>query len=96
MTDSFLAGLTTSYGKETADLFGFGKGKLTKKGECKVFPGGSLWPSQQIWDRFNATTGGALIKTVPLAAPCHNDWPQVSDNATCQSITQNWSDPHLQ
>ncbi|KAM7201741.1 FAD-binding domain containing protein [Naviculisporaceae sp. PSN 640] len=95
LTDSILAGLATTYGKKTADLFGFGKGKLLKKGECKVFPGEALWPSQQIWNIFNTTTGGALIKTVPLAAPCHNNWPQVYDNATCQAITQNWSDPHL-
>ncbi|KAK4219348.1 FAD-binding domain-containing protein [Rhypophila decipiens] len=84
-----------SLDKQTADLFGFGKGKLPKKGECKAFPGDASWPSQQTWNKFNATAGGALIKTVPLAAPCHNDWPQVYDNATCQAITQNWSDPHL-
>lgn len=96
MTDSILRDLVITYGKKTADLFGFGKGKLLKKGECKVFPGEALWPSQQIWNILNSTTGGALIKAVPLAAPCHNDWAQVYNNATCQAVTQNWSDPHLQ
>ncbi|KFZ17739.1 hypothetical protein V502_04430 [Pseudogymnoascus sp. VKM F-4520 (FW-2644)] len=39
---------------------------------CKVFPGDSLWPLQPTWELFNELVSGALIKTVPIAAPCHN------------------------
>ncbi|KAF4609837.1 hypothetical protein G7Y89_g15786 [Cudoniella acicularis] len=39
---------------------------------CKVFPGDPEWPSDAIWTAFNSTLGGALIKTVPIAAPCYS------------------------
>lgn len=62
---------------------------------CKVFPGDANWPSPTAWEIFNLLTGGALIQTVPLAAPCYPDWPEY--NATeCAYITANWADPHLQ
>ena len=95
MTDAILADIKKN-DKKTAALLGFDGGSLLGKGKCKVFPGDALWPAQSVWNSFNTTTGGALIKTVPLAAPCHNDWPQVYDNATCQYINEHWSDPHLQ
>lgn len=40
--------------------------------DCKVFPGDAEWPSEAAWDVLNRTLGGALIKTVPIAAPCYN------------------------
>ncbi len=63
--------------------------------ECKAFPGGADWPSPIVWEVFNLLTGGALIKTVPLAAPCYTGWPEYNP-AECTRITNSWSDPHLQ
>ncbi|KAK0656943.1 isoamyl alcohol oxidase-like protein [Cercophora newfieldiana] len=63
--------------------------------KCKVFPGDANWPSDKAWKTFNASLGGALIKTIPLAAPCYNNWPQVRDAAKCQQITENWNSPRL-
>lgn len=83
-----------------ASLFGFGSSSLSsaasKSGasQCKLLPGDASWPSRSVWDQFNATLGGALIETVPLAAPCYANWPQ-HDPAACQRIRDNWSNPHL-
>lgn len=93
------AQLTDSAIANDAALFGFGASdsdttskKPTPK--CKTFPGDASWPSLRVWDRFNATLGGALIKTVPLAAPCYRNWPQ-HDAAACQHVKDNWNDPHF-
>ncbi|KAK4451365.1 FAD-binding domain-containing protein [Podospora aff. communis PSN243] len=69
--------------------------KKPKPPRCKVFPGDAAWPSDKAWNAFNASLGGALIKTIPLAAPCYNNWPQVRNAAQCQHITDNWSNPRL-
>ena len=52
---------------------------------CKVFPGDPEWPADYIWDIFNVLLGGALIKTVPIAAPCYSAWDYVSLNNTKDS-----------
>ncbi|KAK1754470.1 FAD-binding domain-containing protein [Echria macrotheca] len=90
------AQLTDSIASSNASLFGFDSNSTTAKisPKCKVFPGDAAWPSQLVWNLFNVTLGGALIKTVPLAAPCYNNWPQ-HDAAQCQYVTNNWADPHL-
>jgi len=62
---------------------------------CKAFPGDASWPSDVAWKAFNSSLGGALIKTIPLAAPCYNNWPQARDAAKCQFVTENWSSPYL-
>ena len=85
-----------------AAVFGFGSDvgttQLNKPAPatpaCKVFPGDSSWPSQTVWNKFNSTLGGALIKTVPLAAPCYNNWPQ-HNVAACQNVRDRWTDPHF-
>jgi hypothetical protein len=38
---------------------------------CKTFPGDALWPIKLIWGVFDILLGGALIETVPIAAPCY-------------------------
>jgi hypothetical protein len=61
------------------DLFGFdmdlysANALATEKRstKCKTFPGDALWPIELIWDLFDILLGGALIKTVPIAAPCY-------------------------
>ncbi|KAJ5372669.1 hypothetical protein N7517_004675 [Penicillium concentricum] len=61
---------------------------------CKVFPGDRNWPSQSKWSVLDHLLGGALIKTVPLAAVCYSSWPEY-DIAECEKITSQWTDSHL-
>lgn len=63
--------------------------------KCKVFPGDRQWPSQSAWSAFDDLLGGALIKTVPLAASCYSSWPQY-DSAECERISSQWTDSYLQ
>ncbi|KAL2189410.1 hypothetical protein L209DRAFT_749175 [Thermothelomyces heterothallicus CBS 203.75] len=85
-------------------LFGFGNpvdtaASTSENGgpelpNCKVMPGDTSWPSPETWALFNSTLGGALIETVPIAAPCYNNWPQ-RDAAACEYVTEHWGDPHM-
>lgn len=65
------------------------------RSRCKTFPGDKDWPRDEEWDVLNILTGGSLIKTVPLAAPCYNGWPQ-RDAAECAYIQSKWTDPLFQ
>src|SRR5690606_32588724 len=71
-------------------------GEPIEAGECRSFPGDESWPSSDVWDTFDEVLGkGALIPTVPLAAPCYESW-EVYDEETCSSIQENFSDPYFQ
>ncbi|KAK8062937.1 hypothetical protein PG997_015034 [Apiospora hydei] len=56
--------------------------------QCHVLPGDPGWPSTPAWDALNATVGGRLIKTIPLAALCHD--PQY-DEVACQELRDKWT-----
>lgn len=63
---------------------------------CRCFPGDQCWPSSTDWESFNQTLGGKLIRTVPIASPCHDTFPGVSyDAATCAYIQANWARPSI-
>lgn len=47
---------------------------------CKALPGDFLWPGKWVWSLFDAVLGGALIKTVPLAAACYPSWSEYDAN----------------
>lgn len=64
-------------------------------GKCKVFPGDHQWPSRSAWSTLDNLLGGALIKTVPLAASCYSSWPEY-DSEECTRISSQWTDSHLQ
>lgn len=73
-----------------------GSDKTTQPtGKCKVFPGDHQWPSQSEWSTLDSLLGGALIKTVPLAASCYSSWPEY-DSEECERIGSQWTDSHLQ
>lgn len=56
---------------EEASFFDFSNpNKTSKCRRCKVFPGDPKWPSVHQWALLNKTTNGALIKTIPIGAPC--------------------------
>lgn len=64
--------------------------------ECRAFPGTDSWPAQSAWDALGgALGGGALIPTVPVAAPCYRNWGRY-DAEKCAAVVANWSNPYFQ
>lgn len=110
LTDDVIANLT-ALNLTDASLFSFGEptvgtvprkrsvgartGSTNSCGPCKAFPGLAGWPSEIDWLVLEILLGGALIKAVPVAAPCFSDWPQY-DSAKCSEITDKWSLPPFQ
>ena len=60
---------------------------------CRKLPQDKDWPSQQVWKVLNATVGGRLIATTPLASPCHD--PNY-DAAKCDALRAGWVYPQTQ
>ncbi|KAM0308775.1 hypothetical protein ACHAO8_009643 [Botrytis cinerea] len=63
------------------------------KSTCRCFPGDSCYPDTTAWDALNATVGGKLIATVPIAAVCHFDQFVAYDEAACATLRDNWFYP---
>lgn len=59
---------------------------------CKLLPGDKEWPSSSVWKEFDSLLDGALIKGVPAAAVCYQDWPQY-DETKCAQVQASWTDP---
>ncbi|KAJ7642523.1 hypothetical protein B0H17DRAFT_882855, partial [Mycena rosella] len=47
-------------------------------------------PTRQIWDTFNHSIDGRLIKTIPIGSPCHDP---TYNEGQCNTIRQNWHIP---
>ncbi|KAB8291646.1 hypothetical protein EYC80_006446 [Monilinia laxa] len=97
LTDSIITNLT-KIGLPNATLFDFAttNGRLANRSSsCKAYPGDSAWPSTSVWDTLDLLAGGALIATVPLAAPCYADWPANQNSDKCLYITDDWSNSSL-
>lgn len=62
---------------------------------CKLLPSDRAWPPQFVWSIFDILLGGRLIKTVPSAAPCYEDWPEYN-TAECAALTAAWGTSDLQ
>ncbi|KAF2661194.1 FAD/FMN-containing isoamyl alcohol oxidase-like protein MreA [Lophiostoma macrostomum CBS 122681] len=54
----------------------------TNSSRCKNYPGDADWPSEEKWNSFNASLGGALIKGIPPAAACYNGTYYDADKCT--------------
>jgi hypothetical protein len=54
---------------------------------CRSIPGDAGWPTADSWSKLNATVGGRLIATVPLAAPC---FEKDFDAQKCAYIKEQW------
>lgn len=91
LTELKLSGVSLFKFGDYADL---GDPKETPSSKCKAFPGDTLYPNQQAWDTLGLLTGGALIKTVPIGAPCFPG--EYYDAVSCQYILDNWSDCDFQ
>ncbi|KAN0102233.1 FAD binding domain containing protein [Hyaloscypha variabilis] len=59
----------------------------TATGECKIYPGDALWPSDAQWQKFNDTLGGALIRGVPPARVCY---PGYYNTTQCAAAKQKY------
>ncbi|KAM5341951.1 hypothetical protein ACJ41O_014982 [Fusarium nematophilum] len=98
LTDAALANLTDLQLSNVSVLY-FDDTTATKRSlsslpKCKTFPGDLLFPGTLIWNVLDLVTGGAVIKTVPIAAPCYDDFG-VYDAARCGEVVDNWSNSSL-
>lgn len=97
LTAEVIANLTSN-GIANASLFDFTAPvkPSTPKPPCKTYPGTPEWPSELVWRVFDSLVGGRLVKTVPLAAPCFNGWPEVKDEVKCAVVKSRWGVPRFQ
>ncbi|KAI5306370.1 hypothetical protein KEM56_001178 [Ascosphaera pollenicola] len=92
LTKSSLGSLPKHIDAKTASYFAFADGHSAKSDvKCKVAPGDTDWPSDDVWAAFDSLLGEKLIKTVPSASPCYPGWGD-QDSEECASISQNWND----
>ena len=63
---------------------------------CKTFPGDANWPSQESWNLFNKLSDGALIPTIPLAAPCYDTQWGARDTRRCEEVTGRYGTAWIQ
>lgn len=78
-------------------LFGFSNTSSVhaNAAKCRLLPGDRSWPSDSTWSQFDDALGGALIKTVPLAASCYPSWPEY-DSEKCKNVSANWTVSYMQ
>ncbi|KAI9048465.1 hypothetical protein LZ554_007300 [Drepanopeziza brunnea f. sp. 'monogermtubi'] len=57
---------------------------------CRYIPGDARWPSGEKWDKLNATVGGRLIATKPVASVCHDP---IYNAAICSTLKDEWDTP---
>ncbi|KAK1226896.1 hypothetical protein PQX77_010112 [Marasmius sp. AFHP31] len=56
---------------------------------CRILPSDNAWPDQGVWNAFNTSVDGRLIKVVPDGSPCHD--PGYDENL-CEVVRKNWFD----
>ncbi|KAL1628381.1 hypothetical protein SLS54_001954 [Diplodia seriata] len=71
-----------------------GPSRRAANASCKAFPGDAAWPSESQWAALNETLEGALIKSVPHASVCYEG--PYYDEASCATITANWTNSYIQ
>ncbi|KAF9262471.1 FAD-binding domain-containing protein [Marasmius fiardii PR-910] len=74
-------------GAVVAAFLAFAAGKSST---CRKLPTDSSWPSKDVWDAFNSSVDGRLIKTVPIGSPCHDP---TYDEEKCKIVRENWHIP---
>jgi hypothetical protein len=100
LTQKTLQQLAKEAGVENkSSLFSFEDGTTNpnplKASACKAFPGDAEWPSRCTWNSFNKLLGGALINTMPIAAPCYKNLG-VYDAEKCAAVRNSYTDPYFQ
>ncbi|KAE9394349.1 FAD-binding domain-containing protein [Gymnopus androsaceus JB14] len=71
----------------SVQLFLQGLEILRSHSTCRTFPGDEAWPKEDVWNAFNVSVDGRLIKTIPVGSPCHD--PHYNDEA-CKYVKNNW------
>lgn len=61
--------------------------------QCLCFPGDTCWPEEQDWNEFNATLGGRLIATIPIASACHDSSFMPYNAEACAELRSAWNNP---
>ncbi|THU90643.1 FAD binding domain protein [Dendrothele bispora CBS 962.96] len=59
---------------------------------CRILPTDPSWPTQDVWDAFNNSVDGRLVKTIPLGNPCHDP---TFNQEQCDTIRNNWHIPEF-
>ncbi|KAF2181436.1 isoamyl alcohol oxidase [Zopfia rhizophila CBS 207.26] len=59
---------------------------------CRCASTDDCWPSDADWAKFNASIGGRLVATAPLASVCHE--PNYDADA-CNALKLQWTSPFL-
>ncbi|KAF7883178.1 uncharacterized protein EAF01_011687 [Botrytis porri] len=73
-------------------LFCRSSAQTLQNANCRALPEDQSWPSATEWNNLNNTVNGRLIRTVPIASPCHD----FNYNATeCAYLQVNWANPSL-
>ncbi|RDL34461.1 FAD binding-containing protein [Venustampulla echinocandica] len=76
-----------AFGNRPTPLMIFSNGTNTTT--CKTYPGDINWPSLSIWNEFNKTLGGALIKSISPVSVCYRG---VDYNAAkCAYVRENYA-----
>ncbi|KAI1339585.1 FAD binding domain-containing protein [Xylariaceae sp. FL0016] len=58
--------------------------------DCYCLPLDDCWPTDSVWNDFNATVDGRLIKTVPIGSVCHDP---TYDEGACDALKAAWREP---
>lgn len=104
LTESVLLGLNDQDDlAQYASLFAFGNSTNSLEeasntaGDCKTYPGDSLWPSEDLWGIFDELLGNALHPIIPIASPCYKDSEYDNyDASLCASVTEGWVEEETQ
>lgn len=97
LTDAIAQRASTNF--ETSPLsksINFDRGSDLEDATCKTFPGDQDWPTSEEWNQFDQLLGGALISTVPVAAPCYDSEWGPKDLKKCNEVVSKFGMPPLQ
>ncbi|KAF6793416.1 FAD binding domain-containing protein [Colletotrichum sojae] len=69
-----------------------------KRYECRCSPADDCWPKANAWAQLNSSVGGNLVRHIPPAAVCYNEFRGVAtyDAAKCAEATAKWTDERWQ
>lgn len=100
LTDAVISNLT-SLQLSNISLFDFASTsnassvKRSTSASCKTAPGDLLWPIPLVWNVFDLLLGGSLIKAVPVASPCYDNFGNY-DAERCAYVADQWTSSSLQ
>ncbi|KIJ39319.1 hypothetical protein M422DRAFT_175378 [Sphaerobolus stellatus SS14] len=65
---------------------------FARSAKCKALPSDASWPATKVWDSFNSSVNGRLIRTVPIGTPCHGSH---FNQTECAFVRNNWHETSL-